>query len=96
MPPIKLEEYLRPLTDLKARARSVVEQAQRTGRPVVLTRYGKGVAVLLSVQAFDEIQATVGRLRRLLVMQAARTGECLSEVEEHEEWDVPPGGDSEP
>jgi len=39
---LKVDEDLRPLTALKARTREVVGQVQRTGRPVVLTRCGKG------------------------------------------------------
>lgn len=61
MPSLKLSEDLRPLSDLEARASEVVDQARETGRPVVLTREGRGVAVMLSVEAFEELQGSVTR-----------------------------------
>ena len=87
----KLDEDLRPLTDLKTRTREVVEQVRRTGRPVVLTRYGKGVAVLLSVKAFHEYQEASAQLRLLGALRAAAGDECASDADEHEDWDAPPG-----
>jgi prevent-host-death family protein len=59
---VKLSEDLRPLSDLATQALEVVEQASSTGRPVVLTRDGRGVAVLLSVEAFEELQSSSERL----------------------------------
>lgn len=57
----KLSEDLRPLSDLETQSFEVVRQARTTGRPVVLTREGRGVAVLLSVEAFEEMQTSVER-----------------------------------
>lgn len=59
---VRLSEDLRPLTDLETQVSEVVEQASSTGRPVVLTREGRGVAVLLSVEAFEELQSSSERL----------------------------------
>jgi antitoxin YefM len=55
---VKLSENLRPLSDLETKASEVVQQARTTGRPVVLTRKGHGVAVLLSVEAFEVLQSS--------------------------------------
>lgn len=65
---LKISEDLHPLTDLKVAAGEIVGQVERTGRPVVLTRHGRGVAVLLSIAAFEEIQERLvdGELRRAL------------------------------
>lgn len=65
---IKISEDLRPLNDLKVGAGEIVGQVERTGRPVVLTRHGRGVAVILSLAAFEELQERVadGDLRRAL------------------------------
>lgn len=54
---IKLSEDLRSLTDLKRETSDVVDQVTRTGRPVVLTKHGRGVAVLLSLEAYEELEA---------------------------------------
>jgi prevent-host-death family protein len=60
MASFKLSEDLRPLSDLESRATEVIDQARETGRPVVITREGRGVAVVLSVEAFEELQCTAG------------------------------------
>lgn len=68
---IKISEDLRPLSDMKARPNDVVTHAQDTGRPVVLTRYGKGVAVLLSVDSYEELQVSAARLRLIAALREA-------------------------
>jgi prevent-host-death family protein len=59
---VKLSEDLRPLSDLETATSEVVQQARSTGRPVVLTREGRGVAVLLSLEAFEDLQVSSDRL----------------------------------
>lgn len=68
MPTLKLSEDLRPLTDLKVEAGDIVGQVEKTGRPVILTRHGRGVAVILSLAAFEELEARLesAELRRAL------------------------------
>jgi len=61
MAKLKLSEDLRPLSDLEDHASEVVQQAHNTGRPVVITRDGRGVAVLLSVEAFEALQISSDR-----------------------------------
>lgn len=53
----RFSEDLRPMSDLKSGGAEIVRQAQESGRPVVLTRHGRGVAVVLSVEAYDELAA---------------------------------------
>ena len=52
---IKLSEDVRPITDLKTRAAEIVDQARKTHRPVLLTRHGRGVAVLLDVEEYENL-----------------------------------------
>jgi prevent-host-death family protein len=59
---LKLSEDLRPLSDLETQTSEVIQQAHTTGRPVVLTREGRGVAVLLSLEAFEALQTSSDRL----------------------------------
>lgn len=59
--PMKLSEDLRPVSELKTKPGEVLDQVQRTGRPVVLTRHGKGVAVMMSLEAFEELEAAQRR-----------------------------------
>ncbi|MFK7926585.1 MAG: type II toxin-antitoxin system Phd/YefM family antitoxin [Myxococcota bacterium] len=69
---IKLSEDLRSITDLKRSASDVVDQVERTGRPVVLTRHGRGVAVLLSLEAFEQLEAASRRASLQGAVDAAR------------------------
>lgn len=59
---LKLSEDLRPVSDLETQTSEVIQQARTTGRPVVLTREGRGVAVLLSVETFEDLQSSSERL----------------------------------
>jgi prevent-host-death family protein len=56
----RFSDDLRPMSDLKSAGAEIVRQAQTTGRPVVLTRHGRGVAVVLSVEAYDDLAADAG------------------------------------
>ncbi|MBM4364623.1 MAG: type II toxin-antitoxin system Phd/YefM family antitoxin [Deltaproteobacteria bacterium] len=85
LPTLKMSEDLRPLTDLKSEAGDIVGQVERTGRPVVITRHGRGVAVILSLAAFEEMQARMetGDLRRALAEgeEDVRAGRLLTHAE---------------
>jgi prevent-host-death family protein len=52
---VKLSEDVLPISDLKVRAAEIVERARKTQRPVLLTRHGRGVAVLLGVEAYENL-----------------------------------------
>lgn len=56
MRPIKISEDLRPMTDLKSHGAAIVRQVQGTGRPVVLTRHGRGVAVVVSLEDYEKLR----------------------------------------
>ena len=47
-----------PLTDLKLHASALVNQAVRERRPVLLTRRGRGVAVLLDLTEYERLADT--------------------------------------
>jgi len=49
----KFSEDVMPLTDLKTNPARVVRHTTDAGRPVLLTRRGRGVAVVQSVADFD-------------------------------------------
>ncbi len=80
-----MSEDLRPLTDLKTEAGDIVGQVERTGRPVVITRHGRGVAVILSLAAFEEMQTRMetADLRRALAEgeEDVRSGRLLTHAE---------------
>lgn len=52
---VKFSEDVVPLGDMKVNPGKVVRRVDETGRPVLLTSHGRGVAV---VQALDEYEAS--------------------------------------
>jgi prevent-host-death family protein len=47
---------IRPVSDLKVQASAMVDQVVRSGRPMLITRRGRGVAVLVDVEQFEHMQ----------------------------------------
>ena len=52
----KFSEDVVPLTDMKTNPGRVVRHAEDTHRPVLLTRRGRGVAVVQSVGDYEEAE----------------------------------------
>ncbi|MGD0168401.1 MAG: type II toxin-antitoxin system Phd/YefM family antitoxin [Smithella sp.] len=51
---IKYSEDIVPITDLKINPGRIVNQVDKTRRPVLLTSRGRGVAVVESVKDYEE------------------------------------------
>ena len=47
---------VRPITEFKTRGSSIVNQARETGRPVLITQRGRGVAVVVSLDEFERMR----------------------------------------
>lgn len=58
---LTISQDIRPISDLKAKGSEIVTQAAKTGRPVVLTRHGRGVAVVLAVEEYERLQEVAER-----------------------------------
>jgi prevent-host-death family protein len=75
-----------PLSEVKARLSAYVEQCEKDG-PVVITRNGRAVAVLLSPVDDDDLERLIlarsRRLQRLLARsrQTLRAGDGLAQKE---------------
>lgn len=54
--PVKFSEDVVPLGDLKMNPGKVVRRADETGRPVLLTSRGRGVAVVQGLSEFESAQ----------------------------------------
>ncbi|GAB4253272.1 MAG: type II toxin-antitoxin system Phd/YefM family antitoxin [Thermoleophilia bacterium] len=55
-PAVKFSEDVVPLGDLKVNPGKVVRRADETGRAILLTSHGRGVAVLQGLAAFEAAQ----------------------------------------
>jgi prevent-host-death family protein len=72
----KFSEDVYPITDLKTRAASIVAQAHRSRRPVLLTKRGRGVAVLLELEEYEALVERAGFVQAVEAgAQAARAGD---------------------
>ncbi len=53
---IKFSEDIVPLSDLKVNPGKVVNHAQDTHRPILLTNRGRGVAVMQSLEEYENLE----------------------------------------
>ena len=51
----KFSEDVHPLTELKTKASALIDQVRRSRRPVLLTRRGRGVAVLIDLEEYERL-----------------------------------------
>ena len=52
----RVDEDIRPLSDFRAEMATFVRKINDTNRPMVLTQRGRGVAVLVGVRQYQQMQ----------------------------------------
>lgn len=57
---LKLSEDIRPVTDLKSHGADIIRQVE-SGHAVVLSKRGRAVAVVVSVQEYEELHDNADR-----------------------------------
>lgn len=62
---IRTNEDIRSLSEFRANAATLLQQIQRTRRPLVLTRHGEGAAVVLDAGVFESMLDEIELLRDL-------------------------------
>jgi len=77
---IDLEADIQPVTDFRANASSMLDQVKATQRPLILTRRGRGAAVLLDIGAY---QALMDELETLRDVQLAMADVAAGRVRDH-------------
>ena len=70
MQPLKLDEDIRPLSEFRAGVAAFVKQVNDTGRPLVLTQRGRGVAVLVDIHEFEAMRERLAPLEDIAVAEA--------------------------
>lgn len=60
---LDIETDIQPISDFRANTSAMLEQVHETGRPLVLTRRGRGAAVVLDIAAYREILDELEELR---------------------------------
>ena len=53
---LRIDQDIKPLSEVRTGIASFIKQVQDTKRPVVITQHGKGVAVLLGVNEYESMQ----------------------------------------
>ncbi len=53
---LKIDEDIKPLSDVRTGIASFIKQVHNTKRPLIITQHGKGVAVLLDVSEYESMQ----------------------------------------
>ena len=78
----RFSEDVRTLTELKTKASTLVEQVRRSRRPMLVTRRGRGVAVLLDLDVYERL------IDRASFVEAVETGAAAAaagDLRDHEE-----------
>ena len=76
----RFSEDIRPVTELKTKASALVAQVHRSRRPMLLTRRGRGVAVLLDLEEYERL---VDRARFVEAVEAGAAAMAAGEVHHH-------------
>ena len=85
MAQLTISRDIRPISDLKAKGSEIVTQAAKTGRPVVLTRHGRGVDVVLAVNEYERLQQAAERGALVTALREGERDVEAGRVSTHEE-----------
>jgi prevent-host-death family protein len=74
---------VRPITELKNRAKDLVREVSEGGEPVVITQHGRPKVVVMDVRQHERLQETLAMLKLLAQSQGAlaKTGRTHSTAE---------------
>ena len=61
---------VRPVTEFRSNTSAVLEQVQRTKRPVILTQHGRSAGVLLDVDSYEALVEEVAVIRDIRTAEA--------------------------
>lgn len=93
MPAPRFSEDVHSITELKTRASALVEQVRRSRRPMLLTRRGHGVAVLLDLEEYERL---VDRARFLEAVEEGVKAAAAGDLHPHGEAEVILAGFGDP
>jgi prevent-host-death family protein len=63
MPPIRAARDIRPLSEFRAQSAAFIEHIRTTRKPMILTQHGRSAAVLLDIDAYEELMHEMEFLR---------------------------------
>lgn len=66
---IVFNQDIRPLSEFRANAAALIEQARSTKRPMVITQHGKSSAVILDVQEYESLLEKIELLQEIKIAE---------------------------
>ena len=63
---MNMREDIRPVTYLKSRAADLLDQLNKTHRPVVITQNGEARAVIQDAESYERTKTAIGLLKLLV------------------------------
>jgi antitoxin YefM len=79
---LRVNEDIRPLSEVRTGIANFIKQIQDTKRPLVITQHGKGVAVLVDANEFEAMQEKIELLMDVQTsLQQIDNGQGLKHTE---------------
>jgi antitoxin YefM len=79
---LRIDEDIRPLSEVRTGIANFIKQIQDTKRPLVITQHGKGVAVLVDAHEFEVMQEKIELLMDVQTsLQQIDNGQGLEHAE---------------
>ena len=79
---LRINEDIRPLSEVRTGMANFIKQVQETRRPLVITQHGKGVAVLVDAHEFEAMQDKMDLLMDVQIsLQQIDNGQGLEQAE---------------
>ena len=79
---VNLEEDIKPLSEFRANAATLVKQVKDTRRPLVITQHGKSSAILIDVKEYQSLLDKIEILQDIqLAEQQVSEGKGISHAD---------------
>jgi len=62
---MKIKEDIRSISYIKANAANILQQVNKTHRPIYITQNGEAKAVLMDAESYEKMNSTIGLLKLL-------------------------------
>lgn len=78
----KLSQSVAPVTDLKFKARKIIQYLKESGRPMLITQRGRAAVVIESVESFEKREEHYERIEGILkALRQADQGDLIDHRE---------------
>jgi antitoxin YefM len=69
MPPLRPSTDVIPVTEFRAHTSSMLSRLHATKRPVILTQHGRGAAVVMDVDVYEDMLDEIAILRDIRIAE---------------------------